>query len=436
MTQRLPRAAVIEAGKQFFGSARFGAALTLTIVGTAVSSLFITELIGWGGLLGALGIQVLLAAVSLLAKREQIEWHGLLPISLLMFVGWAAASVIWSEYQWVTLGSIIYFGAMTMLGIYVALVRDTIQIARAFGDVLRVVLALSLALEILSGLLIDMPLKFLNIAGNLAQLGPIQGIFGTRNLLGIVVLVAIVTFGTEWRTKSVPRPVSISSLVIAGICLVLARSPIATGALVIVGLAAVALYGLRRVPHAHRRFWQSGLLAFTIVVAVLAWVYRTPIINALSASAELNTRLRLWRLVRPLIDENSLQGWGWTGHWRKDVGPFDQLTSLAQPVQASALNAYLDVWFQLGLIGLLLFLLMLGLAFVRSWLLASRQRSIVYAWPALVLVVLITTALAESAVLVEFGWLTFVVCCVKAARELSWRKAFAATEPTNPADQS
>jgi len=70
---------------------------------------------------------------------------------------------------------------------------------------------------------------------------------------------------------------------------------------------------------------------------------------------------------------------------------------------------------------------MVGLAFIRSWLLASRQRSFVYAWPALVLLVLLVTGLAESSLLVEFGWLTFVVCAVKASRELSWRKAFAAT---------
>ncbi|HAM27842.1 MAG TPA: hypothetical protein DCP11_14410 [Microbacteriaceae bacterium] len=37
----------------------------------------------------------------------------------------------------------------------------------------------------------------------------------------------------------------------------------------------------------------------------------------------------------------------------------------------------------------------------------------------------LSTALAESSSLVEFGWLTFVACCVKAPRELSWRKAFA-----------
>lgn len=93
------------------------------------------------------------------------------------------------------------------------------------------------------------------------------------------------------------------------------------------------------------------------------------------------------------------------------------------------MNAYIDVWFQLGLVGLVAFVGLIGLAFIRSWLLESRQRSFVYARPALVLLVLRTTALAESYLPAGFGWLAFVVCSVKASRELSWRKAFAATRP-------
>jgi hypothetical protein len=115
------------------------------------------------------------------------------------------------------------------------------------------------------------------------------------------------------------------------------------------------------------------------------------------------------------------------GHWRHDVHPFEAFSNFYDRTPTSGLNAFLDVWFQLGLAGLCLFVVLVALAFVRSWLLASKQRSTVYVWPALILVVLLSTALAESSILYEFGWLTFVICCVKAARELSWRRAFAAT---------
>lgn len=65
----------------------------------------------------------------------------------------------------------------------------------------------------------------------------------------------------------------------------------------------------------------------------------------------------------------------------------------------------------------------MGLAFVRSWLLASNKRSLVYVWPPLILVRLLVTSAAESTILFEFGWLLLVICSVKAAQGLSWRSA-------------
>jgi O-antigen ligase len=419
-----PRHPAFELAKNYLGAPRFSAALTQVIIGSQLATLLLHELMGWAGALAILAGLVTLASLSLLAQREEIEWHGLLPISLFIFVGWATISVLWSQYNWATAGSAIYLLSVTMLGIYVALIRDTIQIARAFGNVLRAALVLSLVLEIFAGVLIDSPIRFLGIAGNLNVFGPIQGIFGTRNQLGIVTLVAIVTFGTELRTRSVPRNLAIGSLVLAGLTLLLARSPIAFGTLVVVMLATLALYGLRRVSPERKRVGQFVLLGSTITIGTIAWAVRTPIIDALSASNELNLRLAIWRPIRLLIPTHQLEGWGWAGNWWEGIPPFAYIRDGLQP---SALNAYLDVWLQVGLIGLFAFVFMVGLAFIRSWLLASRQRSFVYAWPALVLVVLLVTGLAESSLLVEFGWLTFVVCSVKASRELSWRKAFAAT---------
>jgi quinol-cytochrome oxidoreductase complex cytochrome b subunit len=81
------------------------------------------------------------------------------------------------------------------------------------------------------------------------------------------------------------------------------------------------------------------------------------------------------------------------------------------------------VYFQVGLVGFLAFIALVGLAFVRSWLLASNKRPVLFVWPALVLVALLTFSAAESAVLVEFGWILLLVCAVKAAQGLSWRSA-------------
>ena len=421
-----------ELAQAMLASPRFSAALTTASIGVAICSFAIRQTIGWPGLLGILGLLIALAVGSLIAQWHEIGWRALLPISLLVFTGWAALSILWSWYQWATLGGLAYLAVFTVLAVYIALVRDTIQIVRAFGDVLRFVLVVSIALEIFSGLLVDTPIAFLGIAGRLDDAGPIQGLLGTRNQLGLVAVLALVTFGTEARTRSVERGLATGSIVLASVVLLLTRSPIAFGTLLLVLLAGAILYLLRRAPSGRRRYWQIVTFAVMATIAAIAWAFRGPIVAAFNAGGELTYRLNVWQRTWELVQLNAIEGWGWIGIWRNEVDPFPAFDAFVGRVPQSALNAYLDVWLQLGLVGFAIFLGLLGLTFVRSWLLASRRRSVVFAWPALVLVVLLVSGLSESSILVEFGWLAFVVCSVKAARELSWRNALASTQTDEP----
>jgi O-antigen ligase len=416
--------------REFLGHPRFVHSLTLGAIGTAVGARLIEELFGYAGLMSILVGLLVLASLSLIARRESLQWQGLLPLSLLFFLCWAGVTIFWSQYQWATLGGLFLLLIYSVLGFYVALLRDLIQIVRAFGDVLRVVLAVSVGLEVFSGLLIDMPIRFLGIQGEIANLGPIQGIMGSRNQLALVALIAAITFGTELRTRSVSKGLGIGSLILAAVSIALSRSSILGGVLVVVAAAVLALYLVRRVSPARRTYWQLGLLSTGLVAAVVAWVFRSSLILLFNAAGDLDHRLDLWSQISTLIQVNFLSGWGWLGYWNTEIPPYTAFDFPGQRAPTSALNAYIDVWLQLGLIGLAIFIGLVGLTFVRSWLLAGRQRSIVFAWPALVLVALIATSLFESSILVEYGWLTFVVCSVKAARELSWRNAFATPPPT------
>jgi O-antigen ligase len=420
----LSRRRAISAVESFLAAPRFANALAVTSIGAAVFVFLLHRLIGWGGFLGALAVLVALAAAGLVARRATLTWPGFLPISLLAFCAWLALSLVWSEYQWVTLGSVVYFGAFTLLGLFVALARDTIQIVRAFGDVMRVALGLSLVVEVIIGLLLDTRVGFLSIQGNIDELGPIQGVMGTRNQLGILALMAAITFGTELRTRSVDRGLGLGSLALAAACIVLSRSPVIFAVLVVVAAAAGALYGLRRVAKQRRTFWYLALLVAIALGGVVVWLARGRIVELFNAGGSLDYRLNIWRQMWALISAHALEGWGWVGPWRAEVQPFPAFANTDGSIPSSGLNAFLDLWFQLGLVGVVLFSSLVGLALVRSWLNAGRQRSIIHAWPALILVGLVTVSLAESTILTPFGWLIFVVCCVKAGQELSWRKAF------------
>ena len=64
--------------------------------------------------------------------------------------------------------------------------------------------------------------------------------------------------------------------------------------------------------------------------------------------------------------ERPVQGWGWVSYWVPWVAPFDTLAFNNGVRQLHAHNAWLDVWMQLGILGLLAFAVVIpvGLVFV------------------------------------------------------------------------
>ncbi|KQZ09721.1 hypothetical protein ASD23_10080 [Agromyces sp. Root1464] len=413
--------------REFVGSARFAQALTLLAVGLAFTTHAVRSIIGTPGLIAAIAGLVVLCAASLVARWRAVEWYGILPLSILVFIGWCAASALWSSLPALTsLARVGYLVAFAFIGVYIALMRDTIQIVRAFGDVMRALLGASLALEVLSGIILDLPIRVLGIQGAIAQLGPIQGVFGSRNMLGFVALVALLTFLVEWRMKIVQRTRAVLSSTLAALCLVLSGSPTTWFALGAALVALAALYGLRRASAPTRWRWQVALLVTGVVAIVAGWIFRVRIIELIDARDEFDVRLEVWREMSRYLNLNPLQGWGWVGPW-PDAPPYTWIDLATGRAHGSGLNAYIDVYFQVGVIGALLFIGMLGLALVRAWLLASTRRSVVYVWPALMLVAIAVTSFAESFALFEGGWMLLVVCAVKAARDMSWRDALART---------
>ena len=435
MTRIPPGSRLPDTIADFLGSARFSAALTQAILGTVLLAEPARALVGWPGLIAALTTLVVFSALSLVAKRGDYEWRGLLPISLLVFVGWCALTVLWSRYQWITVAGVLYQLTVMFLGVYVAIARDLIQIVRASGDVLRLVLVVSISLEVLSGLLIDTPLRFLGIQGNLDVGGPIQGLLGGRNALGAVALIAAITFAVEYYTRSVRRGLALGSFVAAAIVVLLTRSPVIGGTFLVLAAAAVALVGLRRTHLESRRTWQVALLALGLVGAGIVVALRGQLIVALNAQSEFQLRAQLWRELLRLGGLNQFEGWGWLGWWRTDVVPYVFLTDRGTVSTDSALSSFVDLYFQTGVVGLVIFLTFAGLAFVRSWLLASDKRSVSYLWTPLVLVVLGVVSLAESITIVEWGWLLLVVCALKAAQDKSWRGVLASTSGGVPSSR-
>ena len=427
-TRRDPARRYLSAWIGFSAGGHFSQALAVAIVLYAFSTHTVRALMGWPGSLAVLASLVVLAGLSLFGARHRIEWHGILPVSLLALFGLMALSVLWSRYTWISIGGTAYAVGFGLLGLYLALGRDLVQVVRAAGDALRILLVASLALEVLSGILVDTPFPFLGIRGDLALGGPIQGIAGTRNALGFLAALALVTFAVEWLTRSVPRPVATGSLVLAVVTLGFSRSPVALAATLVLVVAAVALAALRRTPEPRRDVLQVVLAGLVVVGALLAWAGRHRLFAALGATGDVTTRTDLWARMRGLVSVHEIQGWGWVGQWPVDVFPFVVLTGPEGRPHETGLNAFWDIALQLGLAGVLVLVVAGALAFVRSWTTASGHPIVAYAWPALVLLLVGVASLAESFVLFEGTLMLFVACATIAARKRSWRSRLTASQ--------
>nr|WP_274637829.1 O-antigen ligase family protein [Microbacterium bovistercoris] len=407
-------------------SAGMARAFTLT----AFAVVFSSHAIQWmAGLVTYVTIIVGLCVIGfgmLIARRRELSFLRLVPVSLLVFLAWTIISVFWSESAPDTVVGWVSLVAIAFLAIVVGHVRDTLQTARALGDVMRWLLSISLAIEIVIGILMTTPVHWFGIEGNIIEFGPVEGIFGTRNMLGFVAVLALITFVVEWRTASVRPGVAVYSVAVGGVLAVLSGSPTVLVLAVAVGLATGALVLVRRTSPHNRMTLQWSLGAVVVLGLATAYLFRHQLIAA--AGSDFSIRANLWRVLSMYVRFYPVQGFGWFGPWPREQYPFVAINFSLGKDYTTALNAYADLVLQVGWVGAFLFVAMVGVALIRAWLVAGERRSPVYAWTPLILVTVVVNSLFESFALFGAGWLILVVCLVRAGQSRSWRERMDAAD--------
>ena len=407
---------------RLLGSVEMARAYTLAALTATFASFAIEQMTSSTTYATIIVILCVLGVAILFVRREELSLLRLAPSSLLAFLALALASLIWTTDRSDSLVGWIWTFGFAVLAITIGHIRDTLQTVRAIGDTLRALLLASLAVEILSGILLDVPISFLAVEGNLAIGGPIQGIFGTRNMLGFIAVIALITFFIEWRTQSVIAPIAVPSIALAGFLALVSASPTVLVLAVAVGVVTAALTIVRHTSAAHRNLVQWMLGALAVASLVVAFAFRHPIIAWMGAGSDFSIRADLWNKILDFVAIRPLQGWGWFGPWQRGEYPFTYINYLLNNQHQTALNAFFDVLLQLGIAGFLLFLILGGVALIRSWLVASVRHSVVYAWTPLVLVTLAVDSMFESFTLAGAGWFMLVLCALRAGQSRSWRE--------------
>lgn len=414
-------------------------AYAITVFAFALGGNGVRILTSWYGF--GLGVVVLtVVGIVLFAKLKpaRFRWYRL-PAPLFWFLGFAALSIIWSQYRFESVLGVLAQLITTAVAVVLAFVLTWHEVLRTLATALRILLSVSLLFELFVSTIVRQPVvqwwlpepvvgepesKLLYWSRNLLfEGGMIQGIVGSSVILGFIALLALIVFAIQLRAGLVRPSGGWFWVAVAAATLVLTRSATVTVALVAVVVAlGLALWARRLRPERRMPLYVSGTVIIAAAVATTLFA-RDFVFGLLGKSGDLTGRLETWIKVVDLAEQRPWFGWGWISYWAPWVDPYRTLDVQANLAVMSAHNAWLDVWLQLGIVGVLLFAPLVVLTVWRVWFRAVDQprrgpgAPLPYAtsalWPFLVMVALVVQSLTESRMLIEWGWLLLVLFAVK-----------------------
>ncbi|MFT4157043.1 MAG: O-antigen ligase family protein [Microbacterium sp.] len=386
-------------------------------------------------LLATLGI-----GIPMLARKQPqpFAWRRL-PWSAVGYAVLALVSVAWSRWQGATLATGALLATITVNALFIAHVLTWREIVRALASAFKWILGLSLALELWVTLVLQHPLlpNFLAlppgdidpqwywVRNNLFDGGRLQGIVGNANLLGIISLFAIITFGVLYAARVRWRTTLALWTLLAAYFLFRAGSATAYVCLAAtaVVLAVALLMRTATTPSGRTRIYAVAISG-TIVVAAAVWVLRARLFGLLGRSGDLTGRSdTIWAAVIERWQQHPLFGNGFSSPWLPSDRAFSNWIEDHGITVFHAHNMWLDVLMQLGVLGAAL----IAIAFLslvwRSWffavdrprwdLTADRDYSPLTLLPSLFTVTLLVQGITESTPIMLWGWMLLILLSFK-----------------------
>ncbi len=393
--------------------------------------------IGWYGF-GVIVVALFATSVTLLVRRRANFRLESVPWPLLAFLLLSLVSTVWSNYPGITALAWVLQVGTTCVGVAIATLLTTSEMIRALGRSLRIILSLSILFELIVAIFVRAPVLPVWVSGSDRVDPPlllywsrnalftgkaIQGIVGSSSLLAMAALLGLIVFAVQVASGRVSRASGVWWMLVALLLIILTRS--ATIFLAIAVLVMVMLLVLLvrwSTTRARRVLLAAVVVSVAGLIVAASTLFRSEVLAVLGKSDTLTNRSEIWDAVIALAQQRPVVGWGWISFWAPWVEPYKGLVSNNGVVQLHAHNAWLDVWLQLGVVGLVVFGALVVTTGIRAFLLSvdrvvtsptsPGRFSAVSVLPLLLLVALVVQSLAESRILIEGGWVLMVVLAV------------------------
>jgi len=322
---------------------------------------------------------------------------------LVLLVLFALFSALWSEDPNLTLRRGIAVLATTVFGVDLAVrysVREQLRLT-------RITLLLAITLSIVVDTLFHGLIPTVDSAYSSAW----NGIFGQKNDFARIVVLATLVILT--KTRRAPWNVMTAIAALAISYALIAASQSQTGLVVLTAMWLLML-GFQ----VCRRRWTAlipiGVIGALIISCVVPLGWHLEALSGwLGRDPTLTGRTVIWEQSLTSIAQRPILGYGYSAFW--DASPEAmRIDTLLRWYVPHAHNGYLDLTLQLGLTGLVLFLIVYCVAVRRAAIYLSTEHGGEAMWPLVCLTFVLLYQVTESTIFVgnTIFWIlyTSVVC--------------------------
>ncbi len=362
-------------------------------------------------------ITTVVGSIYFLAKADWKRVVRQMPIELTLLLVLMIGSSTWSAYPMQTLSGFTIQIGVTLVALFFAATFTWRQILIIFANTIRGIVFGMLTIGVVSAIF---PIAKLSIEQSsvLLDFGLLRLMLGNPNLISnnfvaALALIGVITFAIEAAIKKKTRVLSLVSLVASVALIFVAKSAgmvFASIAVLLAAIVSLAAEGKDKATR-HRYYRIAWSIAGVGVFLVLA--FRKQVFEFLGKSPDMTHRTDIWQSVADLIELRPLEGWGFTGVWVPGVSPYEGLVIINGEKYYQAHNAYLDMWLQLGAVGLILFVILLTRVFVKTWRLGVHHSNALYLWPLLLLVTQLVRGITESRLLIQSAMMMLILFAVK-----------------------
>lgn len=346
------------------------------------------------------------AMYVLVALVALVRWQRLVYVFtrdklLLLLVVLALLTIFWSDARTITLEQGVALVGTTLIGGYLAMSYSLSEQVK--------LLAVALGIMALFSLAFGLALPSYGISHSASTAGNWQGIFNHKNALGRAMALGLVVFSIRATSVDRYRWLAWSGAGLAGALLLLANS--ITG--LVVALLVLALWPLYRALRWRYTIALPLLIAALLLFGGLAVLFASnaePTLGLLGRDETFTGRTVVWSAVLDSIRERPWLGYGYNAFWLGWQGPSAQVWLATGMTFVGAQSGILDLWLELGLIGVVVFVTQASRAFLRSMTWARFTNTAEGLWPLAFLTFFLLYNASETLILEQNNlyWILYV----------------------------